>query len=333
MTDRKPSVTVVTLAQPSAAKHWFEMDGVERVVVFNHAAASGKRLGKLALGLGVDSIAVALKAAFPPRTEIYLATNPWIAVPLKVLTRRQVIVTGLYATPGTRSWKFLSTMLRESPIVTLASVEAANWRANGGLAASVLYGNDFPYSSGTPDPSAVMRIFVGGSSDRDPQLIERLEGEVLGSAEPVELVTAVGGSPRTASTGRSRVEHHGRVSQRQFGDLMASATVSFLPLVPRRRAAGHMILVGSLQVGTPVAFCGASGMDGYADGTYVREIDGGQPLLPQLRRFSAAAPNRASVVSFWHARFSRKAYVDRVSQAISELMGTPAAPSEMLNNS
>ncbi|WP_314505826.1 hypothetical protein [uncultured Microbacterium sp.] len=323
MDDHRPDrdLTVVTLARPSSAKHWEDMPSVARVVTFDHASATGKRFGKLAFGLGVDSAVVAIKASLKPRTGSYLATNPWIAIPLKALTRKRVIVTGLYATPGTRSWRMLARALHDSPIITLATVEAENWKVSGGQALPVIYGNDFPYSSSPEIGDGVTRIFIGGSSDRDLGVVNQLEREILESGEPVELLTAVGEGPRVIESGPARVEHFGRVTQSEFGALIARSDVSFLPLRPRGRAAGHMILVGSLQVGTPVVFCGASGMEGYSDGVFVRGLDTAERLLPQLLRVATSAPPREITRAFWRENFSRAAYMNRISEAIQYFSG------------
>src|SRR5689334_17724490 len=99
------SIVVVTLGPTPASRQWHELASVIRVVTFDRAARSGSRLGSRVLGLGIDSIVVATRATFRRGKYTYLATNPWIGVGLRLLTRRPVIVTGLYAVPGTRQWK------------------------------------------------------------------------------------------------------------------------------------------------------------------------------------------------------------------------------------
>lgn len=317
MDSARAQIVVVTLADASSAEKWRELDSVDDVVTIDQFAPSGYRAGSRALGLGVDSLRVALRAVRQRRRVIYLATNPWIGVLLQLLTRRPVAVTGLYTTPGSRYWEIFRRVLGRATLVTLSDVEAQNWRDAGGRAVSVLYGNDFPYMTRTsPREDDRFRIFVGGSSDRDFATIERLENEMLESNEPVDLVVATGGPARVTSTPNGSVTYLGPLNQKAFGDSMAACDVTFLPLLRRERAAGHMILVGSLQVGTPVVFTGGGGMNGYADGTYVRELSVETGPLKALIAVKAALPTRDSTHQYWRANFGRLDYISRVESAV-----------------
>ncbi|MCR2764234.1 hypothetical protein NQ152_12040 [Microbacterium sp. zg.B48] len=321
-------IVVVTLASKTSAAMWRTMRDVIDVITFDHAAPTGSRFGKRSLGLGLDSVLVAIRATKRRRRVTYLATNPWIGVCLRLLTRMPVVVTGLYATPGTINWNVLRRVLGDSGVITLSTVEASNWRMSGGRATSVVYGNDFPYlPSDRPSEPDTLKIFVGGSSDRDHAALASLESEVLASGKAIELIVAVGGEARVRRAGTASVRHYGQVSQTEFGSLMGNADLTFLPLVMRERAAGHMILVGSLQVGTAVAICGGGGMDGYVDGQFVTEIPRGGEILPYLIRTAQDRPGRTETRAYWERCFSRTAYVRRLEDAVSSFRDRSASDS------
>ncbi|GAA2183646.1 hypothetical protein GCM10009785_28130 [Brooklawnia cerclae] len=314
-------LTVVTLSKELGSSAWMEMDQVERVINLAWASPSGRRFGRLSLGLGIDSLAIAVKARVFQNSGAYLVTNPWIAFFLSYLTRRPLFVTGIYASPGSRSWTWLMRALKEAMIITTAHIEAENWSRAGGHAVSVLYGNNFPYDMDIEptDSTDRVRIFVGGTSDRDMQRVAQLEQEVLESELNVSLDVAVGGQELNLARGGARVHHLRQLSQEEFGRRMASADVVYLPLRKDScRAAGHMITVGALQVGTPVVYTRNIGMAEYDDGRFVRRFLPSDSQLEGLLNMLNSAPGRDETRAYWQQNFSRQAYVRHVGEVIRQ---------------
>ncbi len=313
----EPRIVVVTLASDASASEWLELPKVESVVSFSHAVASGSRFGRRVLGLGLDSALVAIRAVVRPRRRVtYLATNPWIAVFLRFLTRRPIAFTGLYASPGTKNWRILRAVLRRCSLVALSQVEMRNWTAAGGRAQFVRYGNTFPYTPVLIREAGPLRIFVGGSSDRDHAALAQLEHEVLESGREIELLVAVGGERSIVQCEKARVVRHGRLAQKEFGAAIARCDVAYVPLLDRERAAGQMILVGALQVGTPVLISGGLGMDGYIDGKFVRGIGRASAGLDGIVRSLSSLPSRSATHDYWSKQFSRRSYLQAVESAV-----------------
>lgn len=316
-TRKSLNFTVVTLGSVDAEESWLSHPEVTRVVNFRHASPMGTRFGKRALGLGIDALIVAVKAVTLRRKTEYLATNPWIALVLRMLTFQPVSVTGLYSVPGQLHWSLFSLLLRKSRVVTQSTIESENWNAEGRQAISVLYGNQFDYPQRTTESlRKQFRIFIGGSSDRNHSLIDSIEAEVLSSGRNIDLTIATGGKPQTQQMGVSKSTRLGVVSQHVFGQYLADADCVLLPLTPSARSAGHMILVGALQTGTPVVVTGGDGMDGYIDGTFVHELTEEELTLKRLESIVESGPTRLETVQFWEHKFSRFAYQRRVIDAL-----------------
>lgn len=297
---------------------WIDSGFIGSVVRFQRAAPSGYRLNSRVLGLGMDSVVVALKAIF--RRGPVLATNPWVGMAAKILGREDVAVIGIYASPGSTSFRLMRKVLGDSAVITTVSVEADAWVEAGGKAVSVLYGNTFEYPRHLERDDSVLHIFVGGSSDRDMGILERLEGEIRESREHVLLRVVTGGSPSTWHGQTSRIEHLSYVPAAEFGKLVADSDVVFLPLLPSDRAAGHMVTVGALESGVPVAITSSRGMGGYVNGSSVYELDTEQPLLPQLAERRLAFWHRGDEIrDYWRVNYSRRAFVARVGEAMSSL--------------
>ena len=320
MTKRGLTLVVLGRATESKERAWREGLGLVRTVRLTGAAPSGSRFGSRALGLGLDSALVALKALAVGARSPFLATNPWIAVALKATLRRRVAVTGIYAVAGSRSFKMLRLVLRDSPVVTTVRVEAEAWTAAGGRAVPVVYGNTFGYPESRDRGDDVLHIFVGGSSDRDTDAIDQLEREIRSNSAPIALTVVGNEDPSSWSEGNRRIEHTGRVSPDRFGNLLSKADVVFLPLVPSDRAAGHMVTVGALESGLRVLTSDTIGMTGYVDGRYVRPLKPGEPLLAQLEALADRTDEgRAEARDFWRETFSVDAYVARVRGALRAL--------------
>jgi hypothetical protein len=319
--DSSPRYTLVALGRPnrSAEAVWRDAGVVGKVVNLTWAAPSGYRRNSRLLGIGFDSAAAALKVLFTRTGGPYLAANPWVGVALRLLGRKPLAVTGIYAQPGSRSHRVLRRVLGSTPVVTTVESEASAWVSDGGNAVSVLFGNTFEYPNRSGHSSETLNVFVGGASDRDTQAVARLEDEIRASNAPVRLTVVAGEAPSDWTNGRSSITHTGYVPQKRFGLLLADSDVVFLPLVGSERAAGHMVLVGALQVGIPVAATPRVGMTGYIDGTFVCSIDTNAPILPQLLAQTAAAPEPDAIRSFWWRQFSLEAYVARTAEALSSL--------------
>lgn len=300
-----------------ADKAWLASPLVDRIVRQPSQAVNGKRLNNRMLGIGLDSLLLALRTLSPSTRGPYLANNPWIAAGLRLTCRKNFAVTGIYAEPGSRSWKVLQALIGHAPVITLSESEADAWNADGGRAQAVLYGNTFGYPPKVPTEG--FHIFVGGSSDRDQALIEALEREVLASDEAVHLTLAVGGEEDTKQASGNVVHRPGFIEQGRFGELISSASVVFLPLRSGIRAAGHMVLVGALECGVPVLISPTDGVREYLNGAAISAVDENKPLLPQLQALAADSRNgRAEVRRLWEGKFSLEAYTKRVSSALSD---------------
>ncbi|MBY4382836.1 glycosyltransferase [Rhodococcus fascians] len=229
-------------------------------------------------------------------------------------------VTGLYAVPGTNSWKLLRRSLKDIPIVTTAEIEAEQWVAEGGRATAVLYGNTFEYPRAKRS-SKVPSIFIGGTSDRDAELIHSLIDEVRTDNRSVRLIIADGSGSRMWRGERAEIEHFGRVSSEEFGRIMSTSDVVFLPILNKPRASGHMVCVGALECGLPVVSSECTGMDGYVDGTFVAHLDPSSSVLEQLIACAEGPLNSDQVREFWTEHFSLDAYIGRVLTAVDHLTG------------
>lgn len=296
---------------------WLDSPFVRATLRQGTTAVSGKRFGSRILGIGLDSLILAFRTLMPGTKGPYLANNPWIGAALRLTGRRAFAVTGIYAEPTSRSWRLLRRLIGDATVVTLSESEAGPWNASGGRARAVLYGNTFNYPKSKPSKN--LHIFVGGSSDRDQGRIRLLEEEVLASDEPVRLTLATGEPADEVVVGRNSVSRPGRLTPEAFGELLSTSTVVFLPLLEGTRAAGHMVLVGALESGLPVAVTPSRGIKEYVKGPAIVECDINQPLLPQLRTIADSAEGqRDAIRQFWHETFSLDAYVRRVGAALKD---------------
>lgn len=307
-------------ANPVADRAWLDSPKIGRVIRQRSSAVAGRRFGSRVLGIGLDSLLLAVRTLGPGAGGPYLANNPWIGAALRVTGRKNFVVTGIYAEPASRSWKLLRRLIGAAPVITLSKSEVGPWNAEGGNASAVLYGNSFGYPPRHCEDN--LHIFVGGTSDRDADLIQRLENEVLASAAPVRLTLAVGGPQSESIAGRNVVCRPGTLSQAEFGSLLSTASVAFLPLVGGTRAAGHMVLVGAVESGIPVSVTSSEGMAEYVIGPSISLCDRALPLLPQLLSLSESSSGQeASIRDFWQQVFSLEAYVGRVSEVLESLSG------------
>ncbi|GAB2888724.1 glycosyltransferase [Nocardioides pacificus] len=314
---------LVTLGHDSksAAEVWAAAGLVKRIINFRHASPSGYRLRNRILGIGLDSFIVALKATITSQGSTFLAANPWPGVALRLLGQR-VYVTGLYAMPGSRSWEVLRRGLRDSPVITLSEPEIVAWRASGGTGRAVRYGNTFEYPLRKPAFDREIRVFVGGTSDRDMRTLAATIENAHSAGLPITFVLAMGREPARflRPNWASRVETHPSLSQQEFGRVLAACDVVYLPLTERSRAAGHMVAVGAIESGVPVVATDVSGMHDYLDGTYLRSALSGQELLAQLMEVAQWGRTEVqSVHDYWQRHFSQESYISRVSSALAEM--------------
>lgn len=260
---------------------------------------------------------LAIRTLSPAVKGPYLANNPWIAAALRLTGRTNFAVTGIYAEPASRSWRILRRLIGGALVITLSESEAGPWNNAGGRAKAVLYGNTFGYPEATETDA--FHVFVGGSSDRDMRLISALEAEVLDSELPVKLTLATGGVPERKVSGCNSIVRLAPLSQKEFGSTLSTASIVFLPLVEGTRAAGHMVLVGALESGIPVAITPNLGIAEYVSRPIVSICDVDRPLLQQLRAIvDASASGGHSPYSLWNEKFSLEAYVSRVCSILDD---------------
>ncbi|SMG16079.1 glycosyltransferase [Agreia pratensis] len=307
-------------SRPASDSDWIDSGLVRHFVRFERAAPSGFRFSSRIFGLGLDSAIVALKVAVLAPRGPYLAANPWVAVALRLLGKRRIAVTGIYAENGSRSFRLLRRFLGDAPVVTLVRHEAESWNAAGGRATPVIYGNTFGYPYPTPPRTdGRISIFIGGSSDRDPAAIDRLEGELRDADSAFDLVIVSKEEPSSWSGQNATVTRTGYVSADEFGRLISLSDVVYLPLSHGHRAAGHMVAVGALEVGVPVVSTDSPAMTGYVDGTVIRTAPSDEKVLPALESVALwGRENRPEVRAEWDAHYSHRAYVERVAAALRQ---------------
>lgn len=307
-------------ANPRSDSEWLRHPLIRAVCQYEAAAVTGKRYGSRILGVGLDALILALRTLTPSVRGPYVATNPWIAVALRLTGRKDFVVTGIFAEPSSRSWKVMRRFIGDAPVITMSKSETGPWNADGGRAQAVLYGNSLGYPP--KKPSETLHIFVGGSSDRDPRAIRALEEEVLESSTPVRLTLATGGPAGETRRGGNVINRPGYLSQQEFGELLSTASVVFLPLAPGTRAAGHMVLVGALESGIAVSVTPNEGMKEYARGPGVALCDPDRPILPQLRELADASRSKQDEIrALWADAFSLESYIARVGMLL-ESSGT-----------
>lgn len=300
----------------SSDEVWLGGSLISRVIRYEAASVSGKRFGSRILGIGWDSFLLAVKTLRPGIKGPYLANNPWIGAALRVTGRTNFAVTGVYAEPNSRSWKLLRGLIGSAPVVTLSESEAGPWNESGGRAEAVLYGNYFGYPS-KAGRDAVFHVFVGGSSDRDPFALRKLENEVLDSKHPVMLTLATGEPAAEQTRGVNVIRRPGPLNQQEFGELLSTASVVFLPLKDGTRAAGHMVLVGAMESGVPTAITPSGGILEYIQGPGISKCDSSIPILPQLMDIGERGRNREEEIrEYWQNNFSLSAYMSRVEDAL-----------------
>lgn len=295
---------------------WISHPMIKAICQYEGAAITGKRWGSRVLGIGIDALVLALKTLQPSVSGPYFATNPWIGAALRLTGRKDFVVTGIYAEPSSRSWKILRRLIGDAPVITMSQSEAVPWNADGGNAWCVLYGNTLRYPPKQQSDEG-FHIFVGGSSDRDPLAIRALEDEVLASTTPVRLTIATGGPAGESRRGGNVVRRPGYVSQKEFGELLSTASVVFLPLARGTRAAGHMVLVGAVESGIAVAVTPNEGMREYVLDPGVALCDPDQPILPQLRELADATRHRqAEIHALWEEKLSLDSYISRIMELL-----------------
>jgi glycosyltransferase involved in cell wall biosynthesis len=319
--------TVLKLGKRSPADaYWTRSSTFDRVLRFEHCAASGRRLNSLVWGLGVDALILAIKSLFADCHGPYLALSPWMAVGLRLTGRRNFVVTGIFAVPGSRAWRCLRSFIGSKLVITTVAIEANNWNRDGGRAVSVLYGNTFGYKMRTSGQQrSFRRIFIGGSSDRDLDVIDQLLDELRSSDICVELTICVGLAAEERCIGDSTVTSYPWVSYEEFGELMQTTDVVFLPLLNKSRAAGHMVAVQALESGIPVVASDTSGMREYFDVFGIQPLDSRQPVLDQLLAAADHFHESAQELrAAWEAHLSLAAYIRRVELHLADVAGKHA---------
>ncbi|MDQ0000836.1 hypothetical protein J2W15_004356 [Pseudarthrobacter sulfonivorans] len=312
---KKYTLLALGPATPETDAAWLKSPRIVRVFRHRRAAINGKRFGSRLFGIGLDSLVLALKTFQPSIKGPYLANNPWIGAALRLTGRSDFVVTGIYAEPSSRSWRVLRMLVGNAHVIALSKSETVPWNSAGGRAQAVLYGNTFGYPPRSE--SDHFHVFVGGTSDRDPRVMEQLEAEVLTSEEPVRLTLATGERGEEKRHGSNVVCRPGYLKKEEFGELLSTASVVFLPISQGTRAAGHMVLVGALESGIPVMITSSEGMREYATGPFIAVCDSGQPILPQLRTLGHREVSADMIHRYWHDNFSLESYVRRVTGVLN----------------
>jgi hypothetical protein len=305
-------------------------DGVERwhgdarissVVRILDPAATGRRFGSRVFGLGLDAFRLALRARFRRVKGPFIAMNPWTTVAARLVGFSAVATVGLYAVEGGKSWALLRRVIGARPVVTLSEYEATRWRSAGGTAAAVRYGSTFaeverPAPQRNDGGDRPLRIFIGGSSDRDAAAVDDLVTMVQARPDrSVRLVVAIGD---TAPSDDGRVRRVGNVPSDAFSRLIEECDVVYLPLADNGRAAGHMVLVEALQRGKPVVATWVAGMDEYFDDRHV--VRAQSELLPQLQETAEFFDGRTEQIrDYWHRNHSSEAFGQRILEALDRL--------------
>ena len=302
-------------------ERWGGDQRIRRVIRLIHPAPSGRRLGSRVLGLGLDALLVALRARFITSGPL-IAMNPWTTVAARVVGFRDVSTIGLYAVEGGRSWRFLRAAIGDRPVITLSEYEASRWRAAGGRAGAVRYGATFPdtvSASGASRTDAAstqsVKVFIGGSSDRDSDAIKALISEIESKDSPLRLTIAVGDREPSDD---GRVRRLTTVTADEFSELLSQSDIVFLPLADNGRAAGHMVLVEALQRGKPVVATWVAGMDEYFDGEHV--IRAAPDLVGQLVRTATAFQGRDDELHrYWRLNHSKEIFGAGLLQMLQHL--------------
>jgi glycosyltransferase involved in cell wall biosynthesis len=170
-------------------------------------------------------------------------------------------------------------------------------------------------------PLEAVRIFVGGTSDRNPQVLSRLIREAMkGSSQfKLELTIADGTGPRELFGRNSRIGWMPPVPATHFWATLAESHVCFLPLRERQRSAGQMVISASLEAGIPVVASRIAGLKEYF-GTGITAIEDDAAILPTLLRAALADESgRSDLREIWEARFSAETYISSVLSALGTL--------------
>ncbi|MDQ0768071.1 hypothetical protein QF031_000820 [Pseudarthrobacter defluvii] len=105
---------------------------IKAICQYEGAAITGKRWGSRVLGIGFDSMVLALKTLNPSVKGPYFATNPWIGAALRLTGRKDFVVTGIYAEPTSLSWKILRRLIGSAPVISMSESEARPWNRRRG---------------------------------------------------------------------------------------------------------------------------------------------------------------------------------------------------------
>jgi glycosyltransferase involved in cell wall biosynthesis len=315
----KWSVLDLGPAPAGGTERWNGDDRVEHVFRVEDAAPSGRRAGSRLLGLGLDAIRVALRARVHGAHGPLIAMNPWTTVAARLLGYNQVSTVGLYAVEGSRSWRLLRAAIGVRPVITLSQHEAERWQLAGGRSGAIRYGATFPpleipQSDVAGTRRNGLRIFVGGSSDRDKAAINDLVRRVR-RRNDIHLVIAVGDRDDEDD---EAVQHFGPIAPDQFSRLIVESDIVYLPLSDNGRAAGHMVLVEALQRGKPVVANWVAGMDEYFDDRHVIRARG--DLVDQLAEVAASFRGKPEVLQdYWRRTHSSEAFGQRILDTLDAL--------------
>lgn len=286
------------------------------------AIHTGRRAGSRVLGLGADCLRLALLMRARGVGRVCVSTNPWLTVALRLLRMRVDVTLGLYAVPGSRSWRFLRRVMDPSMVVAMSAEETDAWIAAGGRATTIPFGGGVkPTGPGRlASDDERLRIFCGGMSDRDFGLIKALHTEVArhkGLAVQLRII-GTGGNLPDLSSGDAVVAASAAVSPEGFSTALRQADVVFLPLkMGGGRAAGQMVLLEAVATGVAVLATPSSALSPYLG--LFQPLNYREPLLVQLQKTAATpAVELARRRDVWASRYSMKAFASDVAAILRD---------------
>jgi len=110
------------------------------------------------------------------------------------------------------------------------------------------------------------------------------------------------------------------VSQREFLDELVASNVTYLALQDKGRAAGHMVLVSSLEAGMPIVVPRVAGIREYlVDGVALAKEEALDRLDQLLDLANAGHAQRLQRRHVWERLFSQDAHVAAVVNGLEAL--------------
>lgn len=331
---RDPDEPILALSlgrpEPQVAEWSAELEQPVVATGLASAAPSGRRLASRLFGIAFDSFVAAVKAHVWHSRAI-LAFNPWIAVASRLLAGRNIACLGLYADPGSLTWKILRMALRDGPVVAFSPAEVAAWNAEGGRAAFILYGQTIGHTTPPHFTDERRTLFIGGTSQRDSQLTDRIVSRALAETENLRIVIADGTGPRHIREKVPDVSilYLPRIEAAEFFGYLKASDMSLVPIRSTARAAGQTLLVASAQFGIPVAASIVEALEPYQDIIPIYDLHAmlfdSRPFQDVLDSVLSSFPPGTELTRQWQRELSRCIFRMRATEALKG-MGWPGEP-------